>query len=77
MSCDEIHLTVCWKIRWNGRCSVMFQVAVFREAMASVKAPYVPEPQPVDSERHVGMIYCQTWLDKMRKAPMAPEKRSR
>ena len=36
-------------------------VAVFREALAFVKAPYVPEPRAVDSERHVGMIYCPLW----------------
>lgn len=35
--------------------------ARFAESLTIKKADYVPEPQPVDSERYVGMIYCPLW----------------
>ncbi len=66
---------ISWRLRSNQPLNGLFEVTVagngaatsdsltaeFKKPLAPVKAPYVPEPRAVDSERYVGMIYCPLW----------------
>ena len=66
---------VAWHIQSDSSCSGVITVNIagaginetcrltarFTEALEVTKADYVPEPQSVDSDRYVGMIYCPLW----------------